>query len=218
MNMLWAMILAQAAEQEGGRTSFFSNFLEGAAWLGIVVVLAWVMLRNTRKRIAKSEARKGMTVQERVNEVRQSSVMVDRISELMSELADMSRRVNGELDTRTTKLEILLDEADRKITALQSALGREDDDVRLVDTFVHTDNSQEVGDVRSEIEATADRLEVDADPTENDAEAAVELDSPEHQRVWDLADQGLSAEQIARKVGRPTGEVQLIMALGRKKR
>ena len=36
---------------------------------------------------------------------------------------------------------------------------------------------------------------------------------PRHAQVYDLADEGLSAPEIARQLGRPSGEIELILAL-----
>jgi hypothetical protein len=36
---------------------------------------------------------------------------------------------------------------------------------------------------------------------------------PRHERIYALADQGLSPRDIARELGRPTGEIELILAL-----
>jgi DNA-binding NarL/FixJ family response regulator len=36
---------------------------------------------------------------------------------------------------------------------------------------------------------------------------------PRHAQVYDLADEGLSPPEIARQLGRPSGEIELILAL-----
>ena len=217
MIMMWAMLLGQAAEE--GSPSGFDPFLKSAVWLGLIAVVVWIMLRSTHKRIAKNEARKNLTVKQRVAEARQGSVIVDRVTELMSELADMSRQVNGELDTRTAKLEILLDEADRKIAMLQSGLGEGDSYVPSAESSASADSSVDLADNSRADDWPVNSSEVDSPSADSTAEdVAADLDSPEHQQIRDLAGEGFSAQEIARKVDRPVGEVELILALGRKKR
>lgn len=44
-------------------------------------------------------------------------------------------------------------------------------------------------------------------------ERVANLSEPSHAKVHDLADQGLPIVEIARRVGKPTGQVELILAL-----
>ncbi|MCW5776890.1 MAG: hypothetical protein KIS87_10665 [Phycisphaeraceae bacterium] len=60
------------------------------------------------------------------------------------------------------------------------------------------------------------RLEA-ADPTPPDGRRATALPTtdPLHARVYELADRGLPCVEIAREIDRPTGQVELILALRR---
>jgi hypothetical protein len=55
-------------------------------------------------------------------------------------------------------------------------------------------------------------LESDAVPMRGTEERISAVD-PRHAEVYDLADGGQSAQDIARQTGRPRGEVELILAL-----
>jgi hypothetical protein len=44
-------------------------------------------------------------------------------------------------------------------------------------------------------------------------EEAVSVVDPRHAEVYELADGGQSAQDIARQTGRPRGEIELILAL-----
>jgi DNA-binding NarL/FixJ family response regulator len=55
-------------------------------------------------------------------------------------------------------------------------------------------------------------LEADAVPMRAAEDATVAVD-PRHAEVYDLADEGQSAQEIARQTGRPRGEIELILAL-----
>ena len=49
-------------------------------------------------------------------------------------------------------------------------------------------------------------------PSDTTSRAEQKMD-PRHAQVYDLADEGLSPPEIARQLGRPSGEIELILAL-----
>jgi len=107
------------------------------------------------------------------------------MSNLLVELSDMARQISGQLDTRAAKLELLIKEADEKIAAMRAA-----------------------GAVPA------------AQPFEPGAPAAIrpalipeEMLDPRHADIYRLCDQGRSAHEIAQQLDRPSGEVELILAL-----
>lgn len=117
------------------------------------------------------------------------------MSGLMVELSEMSRQMTGQLDTRAAKLEALLREADEKIATLRSLGGG----------GTTGGNPHGVLVEGKLLESVAVMM-----PPAEDAGLAVD---PRHTEVYDLADEGQSAQDIARQTGRPRGEVELILAL-----
>lgn len=117
------------------------------------------------------------------------------MSSLLVELSEMSRQMTGQLDTRAAKLEALLREADEKIAMLRSLGG-----------------GGMAGGNPHGVLLEGKLLESDAVmmPPAEDAGIAVD---PRHTEVYDLADEGRSAQDIARQTGRPRGEIELILAL-----
>jgi hypothetical protein len=108
-----------------------------------------------------------------------------QMQNLLVELSEMARQLTAQLDTRSQKLEALLQEADEKIAQLRG---------------ISTPAIQQrpaAPEERSWI--------LPAEPP-----PPVE---PRHQAVYTLADQGQSAPEIARQLNRPRGEVELILAL-----
>jgi hypothetical protein len=107
-----------------------------------------------------------------------------QMQNLLVELSEMARQLTAQLDTRSQKLEVLLQEADEKIAKLQN--------------------------IGATIEPRPTPIEREAwtIPPEPAAPA-----DPQHQAVYTLADQGQSAPEIARQLARPRGEVELILAL-----
>ena len=114
------------------------------------------------------------------------------MSNLLVELSEMARQMTGQLDTRAARLEALLREADEKIATLRSL--------------------QPGGGPPHGVLVEAKLLEADAVPMRTAEDASVAVD-PRHAEVYDLADEGQSAQEIARQTGRPRGEIELILAL-----
>lgn len=113
------------------------------------------------------------------------------MNNLLVELSEMARQMTGQLDTRAAKLEALLREADEKIATLRSLGG---------------------GGASPPVLVEAKLLESDAVPMRAGEDPVPPAD-PRHAEVYDLADEGQSAQDIARQTGRPRGEVELILAL-----
>jgi len=109
-----------------------------------------------------------------------------QMQNLLVELSDMARQISAQLDTRTAKLELLIREADEKIAALRAAGG-------IVPRQSHDESPAETASTLSmPLEAPID---------------------PRHAEIYALADQGRRPIEIAQQLGRPSGEVELILAL-----
>jgi hypothetical protein len=115
-----------------------------------------------------------------------SRTVNSELASLITELSNLSRNVNEQLDSRTAHLELLLKQADQKIAALQSAPSR---------TQAGSEGTPE----------EADRFHDDV-PHEP-------IPDSRHTDIYTLADQGRSTKEIAQRLGRPSGEIELILAL-----
>jgi hypothetical protein len=108
------------------------------------------------------------------------------MSNLLVELSEMARQVSAQLDTRSARLEALMDEADRRIAELRRLSQPPAGGVQRQpgeDSFAPPER-QPIADQR-------------------------------HLDVYHLADEGNSPQEIAHRLGRPQGEVELILALRR---
>jgi hypothetical protein len=146
--------------------------LVGLAMLTIMYVIIRPMMRRRRDPLeggSSSPFRLSPSQQRQVEQ---------QMSSLLVELAEMARQVSSQLDTRSQKLEVLIQQADERI----EALGR------------------------------AGQAPATGRPTLRLA-ATDEGPDPRHTQVYDLADQGLNSRQIADRLGRASGEVELILAL-----
>jgi hypothetical protein len=111
-----------------------------------------------------------------------------QVEELLVELDDLARSIHARLDERLARLETLLRESDRRIQEL-SRLNSGSDDRPALDVTLQ-----------------------EFDPRQN---PAPEIDASRFADVYRLADQNLSPLEIARRTGRLTGEVELILSLRR---
>ena len=160
--------------------------LQGVIWLLVILLAAFVMLRIARQRVLRSQALRGMPVRDRVARRvgSQENRTVNQISELMAALADLSRQINGQIDTRLAKLETLLEQADAVIKRLEK------------------------GDLNTESGACEAIKEI----SDSFHHSAAEL-SPDSREVLELTEQGMDKISIAQKLDRPIGEIELILAL-----
>ena len=108
-----------------------------------------------------------------------------QMTDLIVELEKMARQMTAQLDTRAARLEALLYEADQRIATLRTL---------------------------EEAAAGADKLRP-APAAEAVASDAEEMPDPRHAEIYELAQNGQSAHQIAQQLGRPYGEIELILAL-----
>jgi len=114
-----------------------------------------------------------------------------QMENLLVELSEMSRQMTAQLDTRAAKLEMLIKDADERIATLQQISQNAPPSPRM-----------------SFAEPKPAALEAPAVP------GAVEEDS-RHREIYALADSGKSISDIATTLARPSGEIELILALRR---
>jgi DNA-binding NarL/FixJ family response regulator len=113
---------------------------------------------------------------------------------VLVEYEQMIRNMTAGLDTRAAKLELLISEADEKLAALRAANAGSGTTLRMTPVEV--------------VSASAAAEDVMAPPRE-----APSVPDPRHAEVYALADEGLSPREVARRLGRPNGEIELILAL-----
>lgn len=89
---------------------------------GLLLVVVFLLMRSTHRRSIEIRNRnRGMTAREMVDQQMRDNPnhSIERLQELMAALADMSREINGQIDTRTAKLEILMAQADNQMTQMR---------------------------------------------------------------------------------------------------
>jgi hypothetical protein len=167
---------AESASREGLPTPVILVFAAG--------IIGLLMLYSTRRRIKRNQKNVNLSAKEQVARGMQGREVYAQINELMGELADLSRQINGQLDTRLAKLQVILREADQAIARLEERAGK-----------------QPANDTVAKVSPAAEPHNY----------------LPENHEVLERASRGMSAVAIAQELSRPVGEIELILALARRK-
>lgn len=183
-----------------------SGAQQTASWVLLafgVVVLTWVLLRLQWKRQRRA-AEDGP-----VETMREALADREADSQRAAEISEIVRDLAARLETRAARLEALLDRADERIEQLETRLAASG-------ARQHLDAAPTIA------QATADSTtdpDPDADPWADpqpgrppQQRAAAD---PLHQDVYDLADDGHTPLNIARRLDQQVGTIELILALRR---
>ena len=208
------LLLAQtgeAVDPAGGASAIPMEFL----WATGAVVLAIFVLVTTLKKVRHSQRKDLRSVDQRVDELRpRLNPVRAQIDELMAELADLARQINGQLDTRLARLDILQRDAEATIQRLEALLNQTGPSPEPNDggsAFRHgATHKESVNNAKSGGNDSARPVQLTAKPQNYIAS------DRQTQAVLDMAQQGKSALAIAQELDRPIGEVELILALNKK--
>jgi hypothetical protein len=178
--------------------------------LGVVLVMLSIFtsMRKRRKRQATQ-----IDPREQLERVRQRDAVRDDLRTLMVEVEQLAKRMGAQLDAKAVRLERLIDEADRKLAELEMAGG---EPVTGGNEQRASAASPSPRDPVTAPHAGRDRPASDPGVSRSPNAAATterEPADPLAASVHRLADTGLDAMQIARKLGEHVGKVELILAL-----
>jgi hypothetical protein len=126
------------------------------------------------------------------------------ISQLMVEMLETARQMTAQLDTRAARLELLIQEADGRLTALKSVAAPV-----IAPPPAPTEQPLTAAAPPAE-PAPVPPPAAELPPPELPEESPPD---PRHADIYSMADQGRSPHEIARLLNRPNGEVELILAL-----
>ncbi len=193
-NFIWWIL----AQEPSGKIS--QNLAPYALVLGILILTAF-MLISARRKIRRSRERDGLTVQERIQEQTRGRDVCNQIGELMAELADLSRQINGQMDMRLTKMDLLLHQADQKMEALQ----------HLMEGQTNLKNPTAAKHTSPPI-SSSPPVEFKPQPLPEKGKN----NDPLVEEVLKLKNMGMSSVAIAQQLERPVGEIELMLAIRRK--
>ena len=222
---------AQAAEETARKIP-----LNGILFVVGIVLLAYFMMRITMRRVARSRQKSRQPIKDRIGQNLQSHTheSMSRMNELMASLADLSRQINGQIDTRLAKLQILIRDADRMIKRLEELIGKETTPAAPADKLSINESAESIRQISEDLQAKDDSTAVQnahgepvehastIKPPQDDFKNASDDHKPaeltgDARKVRLLADKGLSPIAIAQELDRPVGEIELMLALSGKK-
>lgn len=158
--------------------------------LGVVTLFYVVIIRPAMKK--KRDPLERSPIAGSLNRERS----VERqMQNLLVELSEMSRQISGQLDTRSQKLQMLIQDADERIAALQQQM-------KQGNPPKSQPSLEQAWTISAPAAPSSPRAALPAEPVDE-----------QHLRVYALADQGRTASEIARELNRPRGEVELILDL-----
>ncbi len=187
--MLGTDSVMAAAETPGGNSA-----LAGLLMATGVLIITVVMVLRLWKRRRMSAARSAVPIGERVGITAANPMTprqgTDRMEAVMSEMQELTRLCAAQVENRVARLEMLLREADARIAQLEALTGAE---------------APAAPEFR-----VAPRVSAPSAPKIGSDELS--------QRVYELADSGLTPASVARELGEHTGKVELILALRQESR
>jgi hypothetical protein len=186
-----------------------------------VAAIAFVMFKPKRRfgSPARAGCRDPLAIPSSLGSLSQQRSVERQMQNLLVELSEMSRQISGQLDTRATKLELLIKEADEKLDQLRhapaSASAVAGDTQRgAAATSFHVGEQQSfVFANQSPPAAAAAPTIAPMGPRMSLTYSAADEPDPRHAQIYTLADQGRGPKEIAATLGRPSGEIELILAL-----
>lgn len=122
---------------------------------------------------------------------------------LLIELDKVSKEISGQVETKFARLDAIITEADRRIAALRIIL----DAAKAAGASLGVEDTLERAPSATDATTRPSTLDVSSDVRDPEAINA------QHDEIFALADQGMLPLEIARKLDRRVGEVELILNL-----
>jgi len=154
-----------------------------AALIAVAVFLIVSSLLRRRINAGRSGANETAAPSERIEELREAAAARDTLGTVMAQSEELARRLASMLDAKAMVLERQILDADERIARLEEL------------------EQRGVGSAAARGTETRPALALEGER------------DPLKKRIYELADRGMSATDIARETEQPTGQVELILAL-----
>jgi hypothetical protein len=167
------------------------------ALIGLIVAITALMLISTRRKWRESQNSPRSYTRELYKRLKEEKSTISDVQEVMLELEQLARNIHGQIDTRFAKMEKAIHDADERIEQLSR--------------LIRAAGGQPAIDV-----TVTDKTATDP-ASDGDANDSAVAEAP-HADVFRLADAGMAPAEIAKELGSPIGEVELILALRKTRR
>lgn len=163
------------------------GYLPLALGLALMMLVVVIRLRKKKQGLGTS-----LSPHEQIQQMEQKKAVGDDLGQLMVEIQRMTQRVSEQveqMDAKLLRMEQLIQQADQRIARLEQLSGQEAGNLLMPGTDA-------AGNVPAKGRAGKDQTE-----------------DPLSRSIYALADQGISSDQIARRLNEHVGKVELILAL-----
>ncbi|MEM9916294.1 MAG: hypothetical protein AAF911_15170 [Planctomycetota bacterium] len=176
----------------------------GLLIVGIVFISAWLLMRIRKRSVHGPDH---PTAREHLERYKQQDGVRNDLEGLMVEIEQLAKRLGNQLDVKAMRIEKLIDEADLRIAQLQQTMR----DEHAAPPTASPAGSHPASDSPKPAspEAIAKQLSAVVESPLT-SEAQTEQLTAE---VGRLADEGKSAEDIAKQLDEHVGKIELILAL-----
>ena len=169
---------------------------------GMLIVI-FLLLRRSRRYPGKTKEEKPAT-RRKLEDARQATPLLDAPPEILRwhvEMHETSRHLKAELDSKMSALQAIIRIASEEAMRLEAAISR----AEQLGISPCADTLAAIEELDVSDDSGGSRL---YESHEKPDEIAARRDA-----VYQLADQGLAANAIAKSIGAPLGDVELLMSL-----
>ena len=171
-----------------------------------VLGLMLLLLLAARGRRRRSEGSPKQYRREIDSATAQSEAVRRDMEQLLVELETLSQKIGGQIDASLAKLREATQDADRRISALRM----------LIAECKRVSGESGAGQTNAAtgmLDGSTAEAASPGQTTSASSSIAAVVPGPRHQRIYELADRGLTAVQIAQELQARPGEVELILNL-----
>lgn len=230
--------LTPASETQGSSDGVpVQNTVASFLMVAGLALACFILLRRLYRRPKVATPEAGMTSRERIEalkgrtEPHRAKAVGERngLDRCMADAEELTRRLASTLDNKAARIELLIDDAEDAIRRLEEASQRPASGAEPRSSIAMGDSPRLAG--RQRLDPTVlDRARLDqltrernglevskpeSDPPSPTSEGTGEPAVDVAQRVYELADAGNTAVQIARELNQPVGHVELMLNLRR---
>ncbi|MDA1052052.1 MAG: hypothetical protein O3C40_16420 [Planctomycetota bacterium] len=180
-----------------------SNASSGMLAAGMLIVI-FLLLRRSRRYLGKTKKQKPST-RRKLDDARQATPLLDAPPEILRwhvEMHEATRHLKAELDSKMSALQAIIRIASEESARLEAAIAR----AELLGISPCADTLAAIEELNGSDDSDGGLLP-DASLARQDELAA------RRAAVYQLADRGLAASAIARSIGAPLGDIELLMSL-----
>ncbi len=179
------------------------------SWLimcAAILMAIFVIMNMRRRRPSDGSPKQHRSEIDSANS--QSLAIKRSLEKLLIELEELSRKIHGQIDTKFSKLDQSIVDADKRISALRILL---DEAKRVIGQNPETHGGNAVDSTAPE--ASSGTLSTLGSEPSSKRDTPIREPDERHWQIYNLADRGRTPVQIAQELGTTTGEVELILNL-----